>query len=75
MSYIEQLLNSRIRMEKHLEIKKDVYHNCIDYTKTFDRVWHKGLWRCMANFSILQEIINIIESLYYNSNSTIIRNP
>ena len=60
-------------MEKHIEIQKDVYNNCIDYKKAFDRVWNKGLWSCMANFGIYdnisQEIINITES--YNIIQTV----
>ena len=37
-STIEQILNSSIIMEKHIEIEKNVYHNYIDFKKSFDRV-------------------------------------
>ena len=73
-STIEQILNSRIIMEKHIEIEKNVYHNYIDFKKAFDRVWHKGLWSVMGHFGISNEIIRIIESLYDNSNSAVILN-
>ena len=55
-STIEQILNCRILMEKHIENNKDVYHNFIDFKKAFDRVWHKGLWQSMYNFRIYHKI-------------------
>ena len=61
-------------MEKHIETRKDVYHNFIDFKKAFDQVWHKGLWQSMANFGISQEIIHIIKSLYDNSSSVVLIN-
>ena len=73
-STIEQIINSRIIMEKHIEIEKNVYHNYIDFKKAFDRVWHNGLWSVMGHFGISHEIIRIIESLYENSKCAIILN-
>ena len=68
-------------MEKHIETRKDVYHNFIDFKKAFDLVyyrqvylWHKGLWQSMVNFGISQEIIDIIKSLYDNSSSAVLIN-
>ena len=45
--HILNILNSRIRVEKHIEHDLKLYHNFIDYKKTFDRVWHEGLWNVM----------------------------
>ena len=73
-STIEQILNCRIHMEKHIENNKDVYHNFIDFKKAFDRVWHKGLWQSMYNFGISQDIIETIESLYSSSTSAVLIN-
>ena len=73
-STIEQILNSGIIMEKHIEIEKNVYHNYIELKKAFDSVWHNGLWSVMGHFGISHEIIRIIESLYENSNSAVILN-
>ena len=61
-------------MEKHIETRKDVYHNFVDFKKEFDRVWHKGLWQSMENVGISQEIIDIIKSLYDNSSSAVLIN-
>ena len=61
-------------MEKHIETRKYVYHNFIDFKKAFDRLWNKGLWQSMANFGISQEIIDIIKSLYDNSSSAVLIN-
>ena len=63
---IEQILNCRLLMEKHLENRKDVYHNFIDFKNVFDRVWQS-----MRNFGITNEII---ESLYANSTSAVLIN-
>ena len=73
-STIGQILNCRLLMEKHLENRKDVYHNFIDFKKGFDRVWHEGLWQSMRNFGITNEIIEIIESLYANSTNAVLIN-
>ena len=61
-------------MEKHIETRKDEYHNFIDLKKAFYRVWHKVLWQIMDNFGISQEIIDIIKSLYDNSSSAVLIN-
>ena len=61
-------------MEKHIETRKDVYHNFIYFKKEFDRVWDKGLWQSMENCWISQEIIDIIKLLYDNSSSAVLIN-
>ena len=50
----EHILNSRILAEKYIEHVLKLYHNFIDYKKSFDRVWNEGLWNVMRN-SILKK--------------------
>ena len=38
-STTEQILSCRLIMEKHINQQRQVYHNVIDYKKSFDRVW------------------------------------
>ena len=66
-STIEQILNIRLLIEKHIEIQKKVCHNYIDFKKAFYIEWHKGLWSCMESFGISKKITDIIKSLYDNS--------
>ena len=60
-STTEQILNCRIMAEKHIENGKKLCHNCINFKKVFDRVWHNGSWNIMRNFNIDEYIISIIK--------------
>ena len=39
---VEQIFNSRVIIEKHLQHQRDLFHNFIDFKKAFDRAWHGG---------------------------------
>ena len=60
-STTEQILNCRLIMEKRIDQQRQFYHNCIDYKKAFDRVWHEGLWHVMSSFGIGNDIIQFIK--------------
>ena len=51
-STVEQIFNSRVIIEKHLQHQRDQLHNFIDFKKIFDRVWHAGLWQVLRSFNI-----------------------
>ena len=36
-SSTQQIFNSRLLVEQHLEHRKELYHNFIDFKKAFDR--------------------------------------
>ena len=61
-------------MEKHIDHQCQVYHNCIDYKKAFDSVWHEGLWHMISSFGIGNDIIQCIKSLYISSKSSVLLN-
>ena len=73
-STTEQILNCRLIIEKHIDHKRQVYHNIIDNKKAFDRVCHEGLWHMMSSFGIGNDIIQCINSLYNSSKSSILLN-
>ena len=43
-STLEQIFNSQVITEKHLQHQCDLFYNFIDFKKACDRVWHVGLW-------------------------------
>ena len=73
-STVEQVFNCRNIIEKHLDSQKDLYHNCIDFKKAFDRVYHEGMWSALCKFGINNDIIMMIKSLYANSTSAVLLN-
>ena len=73
-STVEQIFNIRTLIEKHIQHQRDLYHNFIDFTKAFDRVWHDGLWHTLRQFNFDTTIIDIVESLYKNANSAVLSN-
>ena len=56
-------------MEKQLLHQRDVFDNFIDLKKTFDRVWHAGLWHDPRSFNTEEELAQAIQALYENSSS------
>ena len=75
-STVEQIFNFRIMMEKHLQYKKELFHNFIDFKKAFDRVWHGGLWHALRSFGIEHEegFVQIMKSLYSSASSAVLLN-
>ena len=59
-STVEQTLNSRVIIEKHLQHQRDLFHNFIDFKKAFDRVWHAGLWQVLRSFNIEEGLVQTI---------------
>ena len=42
-STVEQIFNSRVIIEEHLQHQRNIFHNFVDFKKVFDRVWNAGL--------------------------------
>ena len=59
-SAVEQLFNSRIIIEQHLQHQRDLLHVSIYLKKAFDRVWHAGLWQVLRSFSIDEGLVKAI---------------
>ena len=71
-STIEHITNVRTLIEKHLDSQTNLFHNCIDFKKVFDRVYHEGLWSTFQKCCIDHELITIIKALYNNNSSSVL---
>ena len=71
---VEQIFNSRIVMEKHMQHQHDLFHNFIDVKKAFDRVWHTDLWQVLRIFNIEERLVQAIQLLHENSSSAALLN-
>ena len=59
-SSVEQILNSQMIIEKHLQHQRDLFHNFIDFKEVFDRAWHAGLWQALRCFNTKERLIEAI---------------
>ena len=51
-----------------------MFHNFIDFKKTFDRVCHAGVWQVLRSFNIDEGLVQAIQALYENSSSAVVLN-
>ena len=59
-STIEQGFKSRVIKKKHLQHQNVLFHNFIDFKKTFDRVCHAGVWQVLRSFNIDEGLVQVI---------------
>ena len=50
--------SSVVIIEKHLQHQSDLFHNFIDFKKTFDRVCHAGVWQVLRSFNIVVGLLS-----------------
>ena len=62
-STVEQIFNSRVIIEKHLQHRRDLFHSFKDFKKTFDRIFHASPQKLQS-----------IQALYENSSSAVLSN-
>ena len=62
-SAVEQILDCRVIIAKHLEHQRSLYHNFIDFKKAFDRGCHDSLWKVLLGGTIDGGIIKVIQAL------------
>ena len=70
----EQIFNTRVMTEKHLQHHHDLFRNFIDFKKEFDRVLHTGLRQVLRSFNVEEELVKAIQALYENSSSAVLLN-
>jgi hypothetical protein len=58
-------------MEKSREFQQPLYLCFIDYSKAFDCVQHKHLWKIMRQMGFPSHIIQLIQSLYQDQEATV----
>lgn len=71
-STAEQIFNSPVLTEKHLQHGKDLYHNFINFKKAFDRVWH-GVQDILWTFNV-EALVHTIKALYDGSRKQVLFN-
>ena len=62
-STVEQILDCRVKIAKHLEHQRSLYHNFIDFKKAFDRVCHDSIWKVLIGGIIDGGFIKSIQAL------------
>ena len=73
-STVEQIFNSQVITEKHLQHQRNLFPNFIGFKKACYRVWHVGLWQVLRSFNTHEGLIQAIQALYENSNSAVLLN-
>ena len=73
-STTEQIFSLRILCERYLQHQQDLFHVFVDFKKAFDRVWHAALWSTMKLYSIIANLLKVIESLYSKATSAVYYN-
>ena len=58
-------------MEKNREFQQPLYLCFIDYSKAFDCVRHRQLWRIMKEMGFSEHVTDLIRSLYHNQEATV----
>ena len=59
-STVDQIFNSRVIIEKHLQHQRDLFHNFIEFKNAFYRVWHAGLWHVVRSLNIEEGLVSVI---------------
>ena len=61
---IDQIANIHWIIKKAREFQKNTYFYCIDYTKAFDCVDHKKLWKILQEMGIPDHLTCLLRNLY-----------
>ena len=58
-------------MEKEREFQKSIYFCFIEYTKTFDFVYHNKLWKILKEMGLLVRLTWLLRNLYEGQEATV----
>ena len=67
----DNIFNLRNIIEKLREIDKDLHICFIDYSKAFDCVIHKPLWKTLRDMGIHNNIVKLIVNMYAGQQATV----
>ena len=67
----DQIANIRWIMEKAREFQKNIYFCFIDYSKAFDCVDHKKLWKILKEIGIPDHLTCLLRNLYAGQEATV----
>ena len=68
---IFQIVNIRWIREKARELQKNIYLLFTDYTKAFDCVHHKKLWKILQEMGIPDHLTCLLRFLYAGQEATV----
>ena len=71
---MEQIFNSKVLIEKHLQHQMGLLHNFIDFKESFDLVWHGDLWHILKGFNLENGPIHVIQALCDHATDAILLN-
>ena len=66
----DQIANIHSIIKKAREFQKNIYFWLIDYTKAFDCVDHKKLWKILQKVGIPDHLICLLRNLYVGQEAT-----
>ena len=67
----DQIANILWIIEKAREFQKTIYFCSIDYTKAFDHVDHKKLWKILKGMGIPDHLTCLLRNLYAAQEATV----
>ena len=67
----DQISNIRWTIEKAREFQKNIYFCFTDYSKAFDSVDHKKLWKTLKEIEIADHLICLLRNLYAGQEATV----
>ena len=67
----DQIANSRWIIEKARELQKVMYFCFIEYSKAFDCVDHKNLWKILQQIGIPDHLTCLLRNLYAGQEATV----
>ena len=67
----DQIASIHWIMEKAREFQKNIYFCFIDYTKAFDCVDHKKLWKILKEMEIPDHLTCLLRNLYASQEATV----
>ena len=67
----DQIANIYWIIEKAIEFQKNIYFCFIDYTKAFDCVDHKKLWKILKEMGIQDHLTYLLRNMYAGQETTV----
>ena len=71
-STVQQIFNSPVIIEKHLQHQRGLFNNFTDFKKLYDRVWHVSLWQVLKSLDIEEGLLQAIQALYNFSSAVLV---
>ena len=71
-STVQQIFNSPVIIEKHLQHQRGLFNNFTDFKKSYDRVWHASLWQVLKSLDIEEGLLQAIQALYNFSSAVLV---